>query len=188
MVHSLTVTLVAVKWYRGVVTMTQPFMLAYSQLVIKTCHRRGVHAMGGMAAQIPIKTNKEANDAAMEKVGEGASTTGLATISKQHSSPSGIQRFAAGICIAITLIFACGAFLRMIVRLPLRLVYVIFWHSNRKRAVPALAYSSTASMVWGKISGTTRALNVHQDDVALYSAAVFSSAQCFCCPNAIPGC
>ena len=54
---------------RGVVTMTQPFMLAYSQLVIKTCHRRGVHAMGGMAAQIPIKTSKEANDAAMEKVG-----------------------------------------------------------------------------------------------------------------------
>ncbi|KAK9837206.1 hypothetical protein WJX84_001841 [Apatococcus fuscideae] len=53
---------------RGVVTMTQPFMLAYSQLVIKTCHRRGVHAMGGMAAQIPIKTSAEANNAAMEKV------------------------------------------------------------------------------------------------------------------------
>ena len=59
---------------RGVVTMTQPFMLAYSQLVIKTCHRRGVHAMGGMAAQIPIKTNPEANNAAMEKVSSGGAS------------------------------------------------------------------------------------------------------------------
>lgn len=67
--------------------MTQPFMLAYSQLVIKTCHRRGVHAMGGMAAQIPIKTSKEANDAAMDKVGEGASTTGLATIPHKPLCP-----------------------------------------------------------------------------------------------------
>ena len=41
--------------------MTQPCMRAYTQLVIKTCHRRGVHAMGGMAAQIPIKNNPEAN-------------------------------------------------------------------------------------------------------------------------------
>lgn len=40
---------------RGDVTMTQPCMAAYSKLLIKTCHRRKVHAMGGMAAQIPIK-------------------------------------------------------------------------------------------------------------------------------------
>ncbi len=53
---------------RGEVGMTQPFMRAYSQLVIKTCHRRGVHAMGGMAAQIPIKGDPEANEAALEKV------------------------------------------------------------------------------------------------------------------------
>ena len=52
---------------RGQVTMTQPFMRAYSQLVIRTCHRRGVHAMGGMAAQIPIK-DPEQNRVAMEKV------------------------------------------------------------------------------------------------------------------------
>src|SRR5690606_25828114 len=38
---------------RSQVGMTQPFMRAYTQLVIKTCHRRGVHAIGGMAAQIP---------------------------------------------------------------------------------------------------------------------------------------
>ncbi|KIW57568.1 malate synthase, glyoxysomal [Exophiala xenobiotica] len=53
---------------RDDVTMTVPFMDAYVRLLIKTCHRRGVHAMGGMAAQIPIKDNKEANDKAMDKV------------------------------------------------------------------------------------------------------------------------
>ena len=53
---------------RSAVTMTVPFMDAYVRLLIKTCHRRGVHAMGGMAAQIPIKDNKEANDAAMNNV------------------------------------------------------------------------------------------------------------------------
>jgi malate synthase len=53
---------------RAQVTMTVPFMKAYSELVIKTCHRRGVHAMGGMAAQIPIKGDDAANEAAIEKV------------------------------------------------------------------------------------------------------------------------
>jgi len=53
---------------RGQVTMTQPCMRAYSQLLIKTCHRRGVHAMGGMAAQIPIKHDPAANEAALQKV------------------------------------------------------------------------------------------------------------------------
>jgi malate synthase len=53
---------------RAQVGMTQPFMKAYSELVIKTCHRRGVHAMGGMAAQIPIKNDPEANEAAMARV------------------------------------------------------------------------------------------------------------------------
>ena len=53
---------------RGEVTMTAHFLRSYSQLVIKTCHRREVHAMGGMAAQIPIKNDPAANDAAMERV------------------------------------------------------------------------------------------------------------------------
>ena len=53
---------------RGLVTMTQPFMRAYSRLLIKTCHRRGAHAMGGMAAQIPIKGDDEANAEAFGKV------------------------------------------------------------------------------------------------------------------------
>lgn len=53
---------------RGQVTMTSPFMRAYSLLLIKTCHRRGAFAMGGMAAQIPIKNDPVANDAAIAKV------------------------------------------------------------------------------------------------------------------------
>lgn len=53
---------------RGQVTMTQPFLRAYSELLIQTCHRRGAHAMGGMAAQIPIATDAEANEAALAKV------------------------------------------------------------------------------------------------------------------------
>jgi len=53
---------------RSAVTMTVPFMDAYVKLLIKTCHRRGVHAMGGMAAQIPIKNDPAANDKAMESV------------------------------------------------------------------------------------------------------------------------
>ncbi|HEV2986492.1 MAG TPA: malate synthase A, partial [Vicinamibacterales bacterium] len=53
---------------RGQVTMEAPFLRAYTQLLIKTCHRRGAHAMGGMAAQIPIKDDPDANEKALEKV------------------------------------------------------------------------------------------------------------------------
>jgi malate synthase len=53
---------------RSQVTMTAPFMRAYALLLVKTCHRRGAPAMGGMAAQIPIKNDPAANDAALEKV------------------------------------------------------------------------------------------------------------------------
>jgi malate synthase len=53
---------------RAQVTMTTHFMRTYSQLLIQTCHRRNVHAMGGMAAQIPIKNDPVANDEAMAKV------------------------------------------------------------------------------------------------------------------------
>ncbi|XP_022639201.1 malate synthase, glyoxysomal [Vigna radiata var. radiata] len=50
------------------VGMTQHFMKSYSDLLIRTCHRRGVHAMGGMAAQIPIKEDPVANELALELV------------------------------------------------------------------------------------------------------------------------
>jgi len=53
---------------RDQVTMTSPFMSAYSKRVIEICHKRNVHAMGGMAAQIPVKNDDEANEAAFEKV------------------------------------------------------------------------------------------------------------------------
>jgi malate synthase len=53
---------------RAQVTMTAPFMRAYALLLVKTCHRRGAPAMGGMAAQIPIKNDAAANEAALEKV------------------------------------------------------------------------------------------------------------------------
>ncbi|RDY65595.1 malate synthase A [Lysobacter soli] len=53
---------------RAQVTMTQPFLKSYSELLIQTCHKRGAHAMGGMAAQIPISGDEEANEAALAKV------------------------------------------------------------------------------------------------------------------------
>jgi malate synthase len=53
---------------RSQVTMAVPFMDAYSKLVIQTCHKRKVHAMGGMSAFIPIKNDEAANLAAIEKV------------------------------------------------------------------------------------------------------------------------
>jgi malate synthase len=53
---------------RALVTMDRHFLSSYVRLLIRTCHRRGIHAMGGMAAQIPIKSDPEANEAAMAKV------------------------------------------------------------------------------------------------------------------------
>jgi malate synthase len=53
---------------RGSITMDKAFLAAYVDLLIQTCHKRGVHAMGGMAAQIPIKGDDAANEAAFAKV------------------------------------------------------------------------------------------------------------------------
>jgi malate synthase len=53
---------------RSQVTMSVPFLRAYSKLLIDTCHRRGAHAMGGMAAQIPIRDDAKADAEAKEKV------------------------------------------------------------------------------------------------------------------------
>ena len=53
---------------RSLVTMNTPFMAAYVRLLIRTCNRRGVHAMGGMAAQIPVPNDSAANQAAFERV------------------------------------------------------------------------------------------------------------------------
>jgi malate synthase len=53
---------------RGALTMDRQFLQSYVNLLIKTCHRRGAHAIGGMAAQIPIREDARANEAAMAKV------------------------------------------------------------------------------------------------------------------------
>jgi malate synthase len=55
---------------RGQVTMAVPFMRAYTQLLVQTCHRRGAHAIGGMAAFIPSRRDPEVNERALAKVRE----------------------------------------------------------------------------------------------------------------------
>jgi malate synthase len=55
---------------RAQVTMTVPFMRAYTDLLVKTCHRRGAHAMGGMAAFIPSRRDPDVNEVALAKVRE----------------------------------------------------------------------------------------------------------------------
>jgi malate synthase len=55
---------------RGQVTMAVPFMQAYAELLVKTCHRRGAHAIGGMAAFIPSRKDAEVNEVALAKVRE----------------------------------------------------------------------------------------------------------------------
>jgi malate synthase len=53
---------------RNAVTMTAPFMRAYTELLVRTCHKRGAHAIGGMAAFIPSRRDPEVNEVALEKV------------------------------------------------------------------------------------------------------------------------
>ena len=53
---------------RAEVTMERHFLKSYVELLIQTCHKRGIHAMGGMAAQVPIKNDPVANEQALEKV------------------------------------------------------------------------------------------------------------------------
>ena len=55
---------------RSQITMTVPFMRAYTELLVKTCHRRGAHAMGGMAAFIPSRKDAQVNEVALAKVRE----------------------------------------------------------------------------------------------------------------------
>jgi malate synthase len=63
---------------RAQVTMTVPFMRAYSDLLVKTCHKRGAHAMGGMAAFIPSRRDPEVNRVALAKVKEDKDREALA--------------------------------------------------------------------------------------------------------------
>jgi malate synthase len=97
---------------RASITMDKAFLAAYVDLLIQTCHRRGIHAMGGMAAQIPIKSDPDANEAAMAKVradklrevraghdGTWVAHPGLVPIAKEifdanMPGPNQIDRFA----------------------------------------------------------------------------------------------
>jgi malate synthase len=63
---------------RALVTMTVPFMRAYTELLVKTCHKRGAHAMGGMAAFIPSRRDAEVNRVALAKVKEDKDREALA--------------------------------------------------------------------------------------------------------------
>jgi malate synthase len=60
---------------RALVTMTTHFLKSYAEFLVKTCHRRNIHAMGGMAAQIPVKNDDKANADAFAKV-KGTRTRG----------------------------------------------------------------------------------------------------------------
>jgi len=102
---------------RGQVTMTTHFLRSYSLLLIKTCHRREIHAMGGMAAQIPIRDDPDANEAAMEKVradkereaGDGHDGTWIAhpglvkiakeTFDREMPQPHQIARKREDVCV-----------------------------------------------------------------------------------------
>jgi hypothetical protein len=70
---------------RSEIRMTTPFMQNYARFVIKTCHRRGAHAMGGMAAQIPIKSDANANARALNAVRD---------VKKMKNSPKFRQFFS----------------------------------------------------------------------------------------------
>ena len=89
---------------RAQVTMTTHCMHSYSLLAIKTCHRRGIHAIGGMAAQIPIKNDPQANEKALEKVradkvreaGDGHDGTWVAHPGLVGDRQGGLRRQDAG--------------------------------------------------------------------------------------------
>jgi malate synthase len=102
---------------RAEVTMTSPFLRSYCQLLVQTCHKRNAFAMGGMAAQIPIKGDAEANDAALAKVradkereandgfdGTWVAHPGLVPIAKEvfdriMPQPNQLERKREGVCV-----------------------------------------------------------------------------------------
>ena len=74
---------------RNSVTMTAPFMRAYTELLVKTCHRRGAHAMGGMAAFIPSRRDPEVNEKALAKVREDKTARVVRRLRRLLGGPPG---------------------------------------------------------------------------------------------------
>jgi malate synthase len=74
--------------------MDRHFLNSYVELLIQTCHRRGIHAMGGMAAQIPIKNDPAANEAGARKsaAGQAARSEGRARRNLGGASRAGADR------------------------------------------------------------------------------------------------
>ncbi len=79
---------------RAAVTMTTPFMRSYSLLTIQTCHRRGIHAMGGMAAQIPIRNDRsgERRSLRQSEGGQGARGRATGTTAPGSRTPASSRR------------------------------------------------------------------------------------------------
>ena len=73
---------------RAQVTMTVPFMRAYTELLVKTCHRRGAHAIGGMAAFIPSRRDAEVNEVALARVTRGQAARGRRRLRRLVGRPS----------------------------------------------------------------------------------------------------
>ena len=81
---------------RPLVTMTVPFMRAYTELLVKTCHRREAHAIGGMAAFIPSRRDPEVNAVALEKVRRGQAAGGDRRLRRHVGRASGSRPDRAG--------------------------------------------------------------------------------------------
>ena len=87
---------------RNSVTMTAPFMRAYTELLVRTCHKRGAHAIGGMAAFIPSRRDPEVNEVALAKVrddktreaGDGFDGSWVAHPDLVADLPGGLRRRA----------------------------------------------------------------------------------------------
>ena len=77
---------------RARITMTVPFMRAYTELLVRTCHRRGAHAMGGMAAYIPSRRDPEANRARAREGGGGQGARGGRRVRRHVGGPPGPGR------------------------------------------------------------------------------------------------
>ena len=77
---------------RSQVTMTSPFMAAYANLLVRTCHARGAHAIGGMAAFVPSRSNPEATAAALEKTTADKSPGGRARFRRLLGRAPGARR------------------------------------------------------------------------------------------------
>ena len=81
---------------RAEVTMTVPFMRAYTELLVATCHRRGAHAIGGMAAFIPSRRDPQVNEVALDQGARGQGAGGRRRLRRLLGGAPGPGRRSAG--------------------------------------------------------------------------------------------